>query len=289
MLRIDFTKMQGAGNDFVVLDGVRAPLSPTPELIRALADRRFGVGADQVLLLERPERAGEPLRYRIFNGTGGEVEQCGNGARCIGRYALDRGYAGGGEVEFDTAKGRIRVRSEGDGRMVVDMGAPRLAPEAVPFAPAGLESRIENSARVWRVFCEPAGRTVEFTATGMGNPHATIFVDDVDGTPVEAIGRFVQALPVFPEGVNVGFVERVDCRTAKIRVYERGAGETLACGTGTSAAMVSGVLRGLFAERVEFAARGGDIACAWKGEGDSLYLIGPAETVFTGTIELKNF
>ena len=288
-MKLEFTKMQGAGNDFVVLDGIRQRIAPTPELIRALADRRFGIGADQVLLLESPKTEGEPLRYRIFNNTGGEVEQCGNGARCIGRFALEAGYAEGDSIEFETMKGRICVKAEADGRMVVDMGVPRLKPADVPFAPeadADIVSRRESQADVWLVFCPPLGRTVEFTAVGMGNPHATIFVDDVDAFPVEAVARFLQTSKIFPEDVNVGFVERRSSASAKIRVYERGAGETLACGTGTSAAMASGRLRGFFDERVEFEARGGRIACAWTGPGAPLYLIGPAEVVFTGTIAI---
>lgn len=288
-MKLEFTKMQGAGNDFVVLDGIRQSINPTPELIRALADRRFGIGADQVLLLEAAKHEGEPLRYRIFNNTGGEVEQCGNGARCIGRFALEAGYAAGDRVDFETMKGRICVRAEPDGRMVVDMGVPRLLPAQVPFVPEAdseMSKRCEHSTDVWTIFCPPLGRDIEFTAVGMGNPHATIFVDNVESFPVEPVARFLQTSAVFPEDVNVGFVERIDSRTAKIRVYERGAGETLACGTGTSAAMASGCLRGFFDDRVEFAARGGRIACAWRGPATSLYLIGPAEVVFVGTISL---
>lgn len=286
MIKLDFTKMQGAGNDFVVLNGIGKRLPMTPELVRALADRRFGVGADQVLLLEEPAAEGRPLRYRIFNNVGGEVEQCGNGARCIGRFALDLGYGEDGAVEFETMKGRICVRSEPDGRMVVDMGVPRLAAEEIPFRPQGLECRKEGCAEVWSVFCPPAGRSIEFTAASMGNPHATLFVEDLDEVPVEAIGQFLQASSYFPESVNVGFVERERAGNARIRVYERGSGETLACGTGTCAAMVSGVLRGFFGARTEFAARGGRIACAWEGPGKPMTLIGPAEKVFDGTIVL---
>ena len=173
--------------------------------------------------------------------------------------------------------------------LLVDMGVPRLLPAQVPFVPEAdseMSKRCEHSADVWTIFCPPLGREIEFTAVGMGNPHATIFVDDVESFPVEPVARFLQTSAVFPEDVNVGFVERIDSRTAKIRVYERGAGETLACGTGTSAAMASGYLRGFFDDRVEFAARGGRIACAWRGPATSLYLIGPAEVVFVGTISL---
>lgn len=283
-MKLSFTKMQGAGNDFVVLDAVAEPVTLTPDLVRRLADRRFGIGADQLLLLDPPDAPGEPLRYRIFNSDGGEVEQCGNGARCIGRFALERGYASGEAIPFQTMKGRICVRRESDGRMVADMGEPRFAAEAVPFVPDGLECREEGEAGVYAIDC--AGEGIEFSVTSMGNPHATIFVEDVDRTPVEVIGPFLQRAKCFPESVNVGFVERRGAAAARIRVWERGPGETLACGTGTSAAMAAGRMRGLFGDRVEFEARGGALACEWRGPGSSLSLIGPAEVVFTGTIEI---
>ena len=286
MKAIHFTKMQGAGNDFIVLDAVAQPLDVTPELVRRLADRRFGIGADQLLLLEKPLHEGEPLRYRIFNSDGGEVEQCGNGARCIGRFALERGYASGSSIPFQTMKGRISVGREADGRMVVDMGEPGFEPERIPLRIEGLFSRLEGRLPVYRVYCPDIDGDVEFSAATMGNPHATVFVDDVDEAPVEVVGPFLQRQSFFPESVNVGFVERLSASSAKIRVWERGPGETLACGTGTSAAMASGLMRGLFDARVEFAARGGALACAWTGPGATLKLIGPAEVVFTGTIEI---
>lgn len=285
MKELHFTKMQGAGNDFVVLDAVAEPIVVTSELVRRLADRRFGIGADQLLLLEPPDQPGEPLRYRIFNSDGGEVEQCGNGARCIGRFALERGYASGNEIPFLTMRGRISVRREADGRMVADMGEPRFTPAVLPFDPQGLESRKEGKLEVWRLPCEDApGGVVEFSVASMGNPHATIFVDNVDTTPIEKIGPYLQRAKCFPESVNVGFVERRNASSARIRVWERGPGETLACGTGTSAAVAIGRMRGLFDARVEFEARGGALACAWQGVGSTLALIGPAEVVFTGTI-----
>lgn len=286
MTELHFTKMQGAGNDFVVLDCVAEPVRVTSELVRRLADRRFGIGADQLLLLDPPEKEGDPLRYRIFNSDGDEVEQCGNGARCIGRFALERGYASGNSIPFQTMKGRICVKREDDGRMVADMGEPRFLPEQIPFLPKGLESRIENGFAVWKIYCDPVGREIEFTVTSMGNPHATLFTDDVANERIDLIGPFLQRHPAFPESVNVGFVERESADRAKIRVWERGPGETLACGTGTSAAMAAGRMRGLFGKRVEFSARGGALACAWEGPGGTLSLIGPAEVVFTGTIEI---
>lgn len=285
MKELHFTKMQGAGNDFIVLDAVAEPVSVTPLLVKRLADRRFGIGADQLLLLDPPDAAGEPLRYRIFNSDGGEVEQCGNGARCIGRYALERGYASSDEIPFQTMKGRIRVRRERDGRMVADMGEPRFTAAVVPFDPEGLECRTEGALKVWRLPCEVASDgAVEFSVASMGNPHATVFVENVDQAPVDVIGPFLQQAGCFPESVNVGFVERRGSGAARIRVWERGPGETLACGTGTSAAMAVGRMRGLFDARVEFNARGGALACAWQGPGRTLELIGPAEVVFTGTI-----
>lgn len=286
MTELHFTKMQGAGNDFVVLDRVAEPVEVTPQLVRRLADRRFGIGADQLLLLDPPQKAGEPLRYRIFNSDGDEVEQCGNGARCIGRFALERGYASGDSIPFQTMKGRICVKREPDGRMVADMGEPRFQPEEIPFRPEGLQHRIENRIAVWKVYCEPLERDIEFTVTSMGNPHATVFTDDVDRERIDLIGPFLQRHPAFPESVNVGFVECESAQKAKIRVWERGPGETLACGTGTSAAMAAGLMRGIFERRVEFSARGGALACAWEGPGSTLSLIGPAEVVFTGSIEI---
>ena len=176
-MKLEFTKMQGAGNDFVVLDGIRQSINPTPELIRALADRRFGIGADQVLLLEAAKHEGEPLRYRIFNNTGGEVEQCGNGARCIGRFALEAGYAAGDRVDFETMKGRICVRAEPDGRMVVDMGVPRLLPAQVPFVPEAdseMSKRCEHSADVWTIFCPPLGRDIAVSYTHLTLPTSIV-------------------------------------------------------------------------------------------------------------------
>ncbi|MDO5532126.1 diaminopimelate epimerase [Sutterella sp.] len=288
MTAIHFTKMQGAGNDFVVLDAIDEPVRISTPLVRFLADRRFGIGADQLLLIEPAQKEGEPLRYRIFNSDGDEVEQCGNGARCVGRFALARGYAEGNAIPFVTMKGRICVRAEADGRMVADMGQPRFACEEIPFNPEGLASRTEGRITLYTLPCPAAGCDVEFSVASMGNPHATVFVENVDTTPIEVIGPFLQQSACFPESVNVGFVERLSATHARIRVWERGPGETLACGTGTSAAMAAGVMRGLFENRVEFDARGGDLACAWAGPGSSLDLIGPAEVVFTGTIEVPD-
>jgi diaminopimelate epimerase len=287
-MKLKFTKMQGAGNDFVVIDAIHQQIDFSPEQWRRLADRRFGVGADQILIVERPTAAGVDFRYRIFNSDGGEVEQCGNGARAFARFVSDKGLSGERSIRVQTMSGIIAPRLENDGSVTVDMGAPVLEPAAVPFDAAGLQGRPEGRDTLW-----PLGlhlgiieQTVFVSAVSMGNPHAVQTVDDVETAPVAELGPQVEHHPRFPKRVNAGFMQVIDRSHVKLRVYERGAGETLACGTGACAAVVAGVRRGLLDSPVRVSARGGELSIAWAGEGEPVYLSGPAVTVFEGEIEL---
>ena len=281
-MRLRFTKMQGAGNDFVVLDGVRQPVSLTPAQWRWLADRHFGVGADQILLVEPAASPDNDFRYRIFNADGGEVEQCGNGARCFVRFVRDQGLSAKDRIRVETQAGVIEPALEPDGRVTVDMGAPVFEPARVPFVPPATPARREGEAPLWVL--PAADPRLAWAVVSMGNPHAVCEVDDVDAVDVAAIGRAVQADAAFPAGVNVGFLQRVDASRVRLRVFERGVGETLACGTGACAAVVAGVRRGRLASPVVVHTRGGDLSIAWTG--GTVRMTGPAETVFSGELEL---
>jgi diaminopimelate epimerase len=276
-MRLHFTKMQGAGNDFVVLDGVSRHIALTPEQVRGVADRHFGVGCDQILLVEAPTRPDADFRYRIFNADGGEVQQCGNGARCFVRFVHEKGLTPKREIRVETASGIIVPKLEDDGRVTVDMGPPRFEPAGIPF---------EVPERRTTYPLEVAGRTLEISALSMGNPHAVWLVDDVDTAPVTELGPLIERHPRFPERVNAGFLQVVGRDEVRLRVFERGSGETLACGTGACAAAVAGMARGLLDERVTVHTRGGDLTVRWAGEGQSVFLTGPAVTVFHGEIEL---
>lgn len=270
--------MQGVGNDFVVFDGLRQRVELTPERARAIADRHFGVGCDQILLVEKPTVAGADFRYRIFNADGGEVEQCGNGARCFVRFAREQGLTDKNEIRVETKSGLIAPRLEADGEVTVDMGAPIFEPGRIPF--------ITDSEALAQPL-EVDGATVMITALSMGNPHAVQVVADVDTAPVATQGPLIERHPRFPRRVNAGFMQVVDRTHIRLRVYERGAGETLACGTGACAAVVAGIRRGLLDERVRVATRGGELTIAWAGADNPVYLTGPAVTVFEGEIELE--
>lgn len=287
MKTLSFTKMQGAGNDFVMLNGIAQNINPTPELIRFLADRRFGIGADQVLMVERSERSDTDFRYRIFNCDGGEVEQCGNGARCFAVFVREEGLTQSRRIRVETMKAVIEPVVTEDGRVTVDMGEPRFMPSDLPFVPDGLETKTEGLSKVYHA---PVGcGDVCFSTASMGNPHAVIVVDDVNAAPVETVGPAVEHCRAFPARVNVGFLEVVDRTHAKLRVWERGAGETLACGTGSCAAVVEGIRRGYFDSEVTLEARGGTLTIRWDGLSDpyaKVYLTGPAVTVFKGTVTL---
>ena len=276
-MRLKFTKMHGLGNDFVVLDGVRQALSLTPEQLRHLADRHFGVGCDQILLVEAPGVPGVDFRYRIFNADGGEVEQCGNGARCFVRFVHEAGLTDKREIRVETLKGIIAPRLEVNGEVTVDMGTPRFLPNEIPFMH-------DDDVVVYSL--DVADETLEISVVSMGNPHAVQVVDSVDRAPVGVHGPLIENHERFPQRVNAGFMQVVDRHAIKLRVYERGSGETLACGTGACAAVVTGIRRGLLDSPVRVTTRGGDLNIAWGGPGQSVLMTGPATTVFSGEIEL---
>ena len=276
-MKLKFSKMHGLGNDFVVIDGVRQSVSLTPEQIRFLGHRNFGVGFDQLLLVERAATPGVDFRYRIFNADGGEVEQCGNGARCFVRFVHDEKLTDKREIRVETLRGVIGPRLEDDGNVTVNMGAPVFEPEKIPFDSSSHEV-------VQTILVGDA--EVAITAVSMGNPHAVQVVGDVDAAPVDVQGPQIERHPRFPKRVNAGFMQIVDRHSIKLRVYERGTGETLACGTGACAAVVTGISRGLLDSPVRVSTRGGDLSIAWAGKGQSVLMTGPAVTVFTGEIEL---
>ena len=276
-MKLRFTKMHGLGNDFVVIDATRAPVDLTPARVKAIADRHFGVGCDQLLVVEPASRADVDFRYRIFNADGGEVEQCGNGARCFARFVFEQGLSDKREIRVETQKGIITPRLEDDGMVTVDMGVPVLKPADVPFV---------SDSDAWVQPLDVAGTTVAITAVSMGNPHAVQVVADVDTAPVAEQGPQIEHHPRFPARVNAGFLQVVDEHNVRLRVFERGAGETLACGTGACAAVVAGILRGLVASPVRVATRGGELTIAWGGVGSPVMMTGPAVTVFTGELTL---
>jgi diaminopimelate epimerase len=274
---LKFTKMHGAGNDFVMLDGVRQDIALSPEQLRLLADRHFGVGCDQILLVEKAGNKEADFRYRIFNADGGEVEQCGNGARCFLRFVHDQKLTAKREIVVETRSGLISPHLEQDGRVTVNMGAPIFDPALIPFD--GGTGEITESLEV-------AGETLKISALSMGNPHAVQLVEDIETAPVNELGPLIEHHPRFPQRVNAGFMQVMDRHSVRLRVYERGAGETLSCGTGACAAVVAGIRRGLLVAPVNVATRGGMLTIAWAGEGEPVLMTGPAITVFTGEINL---
>ncbi|POZ64068.1 diaminopimelate epimerase [Chromobacterium alticapitis] len=276
-MKLKFSKMHGLGNDFMVIDGVRQSVSLSLEQIRQLGNRQLGIGFDQLLLVEPPREPGHDFRYRIFNNDGGEVEQCGNGARCFAKFVCDEGLTDKRRIAVETARGVIAPEYLGAGQARVDMGVPRFAPADIPFLADG---------EALRYPLELDGGVCQISVASMGNPHAVQLVDDVDTAPVERVGPLVENHPRFPERVNAGFMQIVNRGEIRLRVYERGAGETLACGTGACAAVVCGIRLGLLDARVIVHARGGDIVIEWAGEGHPVIMTGPAATVFQGEIEL---
>ncbi len=277
-MKLKFTKMQGLGNDFVVLDGIHQDVALTPELARRIADRHFGVGCDQILLVERAGGPAADFRYRIWNSDGGEVEQCGNGARCFVRFVRDQGLTAKDEIRVETASGLIAPRLEADGEVTVDMGAPVFAPARIPFDS-------DSSSPVQAL--EVGGATLDITAVSMGNPHAVQVVEDVDAAPVAAQGPLIEHHPRFPKRVNAGFMQVVDRGRIRLRVWERGAGETLACGTGACAAVAAGIRRGLLDTTVAVEMRGGRLTIRWQGgDNDPVWMTGPAVTVFEGELDI---
>jgi diaminopimelate epimerase len=284
-MRLPFTKMQGAGNDFVVLDATRAPIELTTAQVQRLGDRRFGVGADQVLVVEKATTPGVDFRYRIFNGfSGDEVEHCGNGARCFVRYVREHGLTDKATVRVETVNNLLELHWQADGRVTVNMNAPVFDHRALPFDSAGLVPREVNGFPLWPL--EAAGRRVEVAVLSMGNPHAVQRVDDIDAAPVAILGPAIEGHARFARRVNVGFMQVRSRREIALRVYERGAGETLACGTGACAAVVAGIRLGWLDGRVDVHARGGLLTIEWPGGDSAVLMTGPAETVFEGEIEL---
>jgi len=277
MTRLAFTKMQGAGNDFVVIDATETPFALAAGQLRRLADRHLGVGCDQVLVVERSARPDADFRYRIFNADGEEVEHCGNGARCFVRYVRERGLTDKREIRVEIMSGIIVPRLEDDGEVTVDMGPPILAPARVPFTTdrPGLVQSLELD-----------GRTLELAVLSMGNPHAVQIVADVDAAPVQTQGPRLEHHPRFAKRVNAGYMQVVDRTRIRLRVWERGVGETLACGTGACAAVVAGMLRGLLDSPVRVEARGGALTVSWDGGDNPVWMKGPAVAVFEGTMEL---
>ncbi len=276
MMKLLFTKMHGLGNDFVVIDGINQRVELSPAQFRFLADRHFGIGCDQILLVEPPARPDADFRYRIFNADGGEVQQCGNGARCFVRFVHEHGLTDKREIRVETAAGIIVPRLEADGQVTVDMGPPRFAPADIPF--------LADAPAVTYVL--DIGQPVEITALSMGNPHAVLETCNVDTAPVAEWGPLIERHPRFPERVNVGFMQLMHRRAIRLRVHERGTGETLACGTGACAAVVAGIRRGLLDHQVEVQTRGGRLNISWQGEGHAVFMTGPAATVFEGEIKL---
>jgi diaminopimelate epimerase len=276
-MKIRFTKMHGLGNDFVVLDAIRQAFVPNAAQVRWLADRHFGVGCDQLLLVEKSATPGVDFRYRIFNADGGEVEQCGNGARCFARFVQEQGLTTQREIRVETQSGLITPRLEDNGEVTVDMGAPRFAPADIPFVS-------ESDAVVHSLVLNDA--SLDISVVSMGNPHAVQVVADVDAAPVVQQGALIENHLRFPRRVNAGFMQVMNRHAIRLRVYERGAGETLACGTGACAAVVTGIRRGLLDSPVRVATRGGELSIAWTGA--SVQMTGPAVTVFSAEIDLPD-
>jgi len=276
-MKLHFTKMQGLGNDFVVLDGIRQEIQLSPGVIRRLADRHFGIGCDQVLLVENPQDPKVDFRYRIFNADGGEVEQCGNGARCFARYVLERGHTDKNIIRVETVKGVLVLNVDADHLVTVDMGIPDFDPAHIPF-------QVPQQAPEYAL--DVAGETLRIGAVSMGNPHAVTRVEDIASAPVATLGPLIEGHPAFPQRANAGFMQVESANRIALRVYERGAGETLACGSGACAAVAIGRIWGLLEETVHVRLTGGTLIVKWPGEGQPVMMTGPADFVFEGSIEL---
>ncbi len=274
---MNFTKMHGLGNDFVVIDGINQPVSLTPQQVRHLADRHFGIGCDQLLLVEAASTPEADFRYRIYNADGGEVEQCGNGARCFMQFVRDQGLTEKSHLLVETLGGPLQLVRQADGQITVNMGVPRLEPADIPFIAAGRASAYA---------LDVLDQHLQIAAVSMGNPHAVLLVDDVESAPVASIGPAVENHPRFPARVNVGFMQIVATDCIRLRVFERGAGETLACGSGACAAVVAGRLWERLSGSVKVVLNGGELVVSWAGEGQPVLMTGPATTVYQGRIEL---
>jgi diaminopimelate epimerase len=286
-MKLRFTKMQGAGNDFVVIDATRAPLELSASQFRALGDRRFGVGADQILIVERSTTPGVDFRYRIVNNSGDEVEHCGNGARCFVHFVRDHGLTSKRILRVETMNNLLELRLQDDGRVTVDMNRPVFELERVPFDAAGLAPRRSGTPgfEMWPLD-GVAAQPIEVAVLSMGNPHAVQLVDDVDRAPLAEQGPRIETHVRFPRQVNAGFMQVLARDRIRLRVHERGAAETLACGTGACAAVVAGIRLGLLDSRVDVQTRGGGLTVQWPGGAGHVLMTGPAQTVFEGEIDL---
>ena len=280
-MQFEFTKMHGIGNDFVVIDAINQDISLSAEQVRLVADRHFGVGCDQLLLVERPVHEEAEFRYRIYNADGGEVQQCGNGARCFARFVHDNGMTDSTTIPVETAAGMIYLKLEDDGQVTVDMGVPSFVPASLPFNADDLD---KDDTEYHQLVVN--GEKYAIGAVSMGNPHAVLLVDSVDEAPVEILGAAIESHERFPERVNVGFMEIMDRSRIRLRVFERGAGETLACGTGACAAVAVGIHNSLLDHSVQVELRGGDLTIRWQGDDNTLLMTGPAQTVYKGQMTL---
>lgn len=283
-MKLKFTKMHGAGNDFVVIDAINQQIDFTPAQWKQLADRRFGVGADQMLIVEKPRSIDVDFRYRIYNADGGEVEQCGNGARAFVKFVTDKGLTAKRAIKVETMAGVIEPTLEDDGRITVNMGAPILESARVPFDASGLDGKPEGSDMLWPL--DVNDKTIWVSTVSMGNPHAVQVVESAQTADVEADGPLIEHHPRFPRRVNAGFMQIVNRQEIRLRVFERGAGETLACGTGACAAVVAGIRRGLLDSPVKVGMPGGELSIAWNGIDSPVMMTGPAVSVFEGEIEI---
>jgi diaminopimelate epimerase len=275
---IEFTKMHGLGNDFVVIDAISQSVNLSAEQIKAIADRHFGVGCDQLLLVEKPTDKGAEFRYRIFNADGGEVEQCGNGARCFALFVRQQGLTTNTVITVETAGGLIELKVESD-MVTVDMGRPDFQPQSLPYL-------VENQAESYNLMVN--GAEYAIGAVSMGNPHAVMLVDDLNAVDIETLGKAIEGHEQFPNRVNAGFMQIINRKEIRLRVFERGVGETQACGTGACAAVAVGRMLGLLDETVIAHLNGGDLSIQWSGEGQTLLMTGPATTVFDGKINIDN-
>ena len=275
-MKYKFTKMHGLGNDFVLIDGVNQSVNLSLDQLRNIANRRLGIGCDQILLIEKTESNAD-FRYRIFNSDGGEVEQCGNGARCLVRHVYDKGMTQKKEISVETLSGIIFPKLEINGEVTVNMGAPKFEPKKIPFI---------ADKRMLTYLLEVNEKKIEFSVLSMGNPHAVQIVKDINQSPVLAEGNLIESHSRFPKHVNAGYMQIVSREHINLRVYERGAGETLSCGTGACAAVVAGITRGLLDSRVMVSTTGGNLSIFWEGDNNPVWMTGPAISVFDGEIEL---
>ena len=276
-MKVKFTKMQGLGNDFVVFDGIHQKIDLGPKQLQWLADRHFGIGCDQILLVEAPGQAGVDFKYRIFNADGSEVSQCGNGARCFARYVREKGLTSKNDIVVETHAGIMRLHVNPDRQVTVNMGVPCFEPAQIP---------LQQPKAALSYTVDTAAGPVEFGAVSLGNPHAVLLVEDVETAPVAELGPLLESHEVFPERANIGFLQVIDKNFARLRVYERGSGETLACGSGACAAMVIGQRWGLLGQRVTMGLPGGELICEWQGNSHPVMMTGPAEFVFEGEVDL---